>query len=72
MFLTDHIGNTVRITYKQPKIDEGRATDSRTGILTAVSVTRALLLVFGEEDEEMEIPIPVKNIKSIRKLKAKD
>lgn len=71
--ITKYVDQSVRITYDQPKINGGDAQDSRTGILTTVSITKAALLLFTEDSEdEIEVFIPIKDIKQIHNLKAKD
>ena len=71
MGITDieqYLGLTVRINYES----KGEL-HSRTGILTAVSIRRAALLLFVDDcDPDEEISIKIKDIKRIYKLKALD
>ena len=66
--IDQYIGNTVRVNYES----KGEA-HSRTGIITAVSIRRAALLLFVDDSEEdEEISIRKKNIRRVYRLKAKD
>jgi len=61
----DHIGHSVRVNYE---IDGEQ--HSRTGVLTAVSLKRASVLLFVDDDaDDEEVSIPIKGIKRIYRLK---
>ena len=71
MGITDieqYIGTSVRINYTSKN-----EIHSRTGILTAVSIRRAALLLFVDDSEDdEEISIRIDHIKRIYRLKALD
>ena len=71
MGITDieqYIGTSVRVVYETKQ-----ETHSRTGIITAVSIKRAALLLFvDDQEEDEEISIRIKNIRRIYRLKAID
>lgn len=56
-----HIGETVGIRYENPK---SGYEDQRIGIIVSTTIKRVALLIL-DEDEDVEIMIPKKNIKKI-------